>query len=91
MIQINDWISVEGFENKQDFESWLREQEEIEPNESVLKTFKWFLMKLEEDVKNNVYNQTHCDAIDKYAMKMIKRRLMKEDDVIKFIREAQNI
>ena len=49
-----------------------KEQEENEPNENVLKTFKWFLMKLEEDVKSNTYNQVHCDAIDKYAMKMIQ-------------------
>ena len=91
MTQTESRISVEGFENQQDFDRWLKEQEENEPNENVLKTFKWFLMKLEEDVKSNTYNQVHCDAIDKYAMKMIHRKLMSEKDVMKFVCQAQCI
>lgn len=78
-------------EENERLKSWLKEQEENEPNENVLKTFKWFLMKLEEDVRNNTYNKAHCDVIDKYAMKMVKRKLMKEADVIEYVCQAQNI
>lgn len=88
MIQVNKWISVDGFENQQDFETWLKQDE---PNEIVLKMFKWFLMKLEEDVKANTYNKKHCDAIDEYSKKMIDRKIMKEEDVIKFLCQAQEI
>ena len=77
--------------NNKEFNDWLKEQERIEPNENVLKTFKYFLMQLEEDVKNNTYNETHCDAIDKYAVKVIDRNIMSEDKVIKFVMEAQNL
>ena len=79
------------FEKQQDLESWLKEQEDTEPNESVLKTFKWFLMKLEDDVRNNTYNKKNCDAIDKYSIKMINRKIMTEKNVIKFLCQAQEI
>ncbi len=74
-----------------EFNDWLKEQEKIEPNENVLKTFRYFLMQLEEDVKNDTYNKTHCDAIDKYAMKVINRKIMNEEKVIEFVRQAQNL
>ena len=45
----------------------------------------------EEDVKANTYNKKHCDAIDEYSKKMIDRKIMKEEDVIKFLCQAQEI
>lgn len=77
--------------NNKEFNDWLKEQEKIEPNENILKTFKYFLMQLEEDVKNNTYNKIHCDAIDKYAVKVIDRKIMSEDKVIRFVMEAQDL
>ena len=59
---------------QEELKKWLDEQEKNEPNESVLKTFKWFLMKIEK--------------ADKYANKVIKRKLMSEDSVIKYIVQA---
>lgn len=91
MIEISKNISVEGFKNKEEFNEWLKEQEKNEPNENVLKTFKYFLMQLEEDAKKNVYNENHCNAIDKYASKMIVRKIMSEENVINFIRQAQGL
>lgn len=91
MVEISKNISVEGFENKEKFNKWLKEQEEIEPNENILKSFKYFLIQLEEDAKKNVYNENHCNAIDKYASKMIARKIMSEENVINFIRQAQGL
>lgn len=91
MVKISQNISVEGFEDKEEFNKWLKEQEEIEPNENILKSFKYFLMQLEEDAKNNIYNENHCNAIDKYANKMIIRKIMSEESVISFIRQAQGL
>ena len=91
MIQISKNIKVDGFESKEEFEKWLKEQEKIEPNKNVLKTFKYFLMLLEEDAKNNEYNKFHIEALEQYAKKMIDRKIMKKEDVIKFISKAQNL
>lgn len=91
MIKINERISVDGFDSREEFNQWLRQQERNEPNSNVLKTFKYFLIQLEEDTKNNIYDKQHCDAVDKYAAKVIQRKLMSEENVIKYIREAQNI
>ena len=67
---------------------WLEEQEKNEPNENVLKTFKWFLMKIEKADKNKKANYKDCDALDKYANKVIERKLMSEKSVIKYITQA---
>ena len=88
MIQISKNISVDGFENRQHFEKWLKEQETM-PKSVILKMFKWFLMRLEENVKENKYNQGVMDGVDKYAVKVIKNNIMSEEDVIKYIQEAQ--
>ena len=64
------------------------EQEKNEPNENVLKTFKWFLMKIEKADKNKKANYKDCDALEKYANKVIKRKLMSEKSVIKYIIQA---
>lgn len=91
MIEISKNMTIEGLNDKKEFREWLKEQERIEPNENVLKSFKYFLMQLEEDARNNTYNENHCKAIDKYAVKVIQRGLMREDNVIKFVRQAQNL
>jgi len=88
MIQISKNISVDGFENQQHFERWLKEQETM-PKSVMLKMFKWFLMRLEENVKERKYNQAVMDGVDKYAVKVIKNNIMSEEDVIKYIQEAQ--
>ena len=88
MIQISKNISVDGFENQQHFDDWLKEQDETMPKSVMLKMFKWFLMRLEENVKDNKYNQGVMDGVDKYAVKVIKNNIMSEDDVIKFIKLA---
>ena len=67
---------------------WLEEQEKNEPNENVLKTFKWFLMKIEKADKNKSANIRDCNALEKYANKVIKRKLMSENSVIKYIAQA---
>ena len=69
-------------------QEWLKEQFDNIPNSELLKHFKWFLMKLEEDVKDNIYNQNHINALDKYSMKMIERKLMSVENITKFIRQA---
>lgn len=88
MIEISKNIIVEGFENKEEFEQWLKEQEKQEPNEIVLKIFKWSLKELEENTSNYIYNKTDWDRVSKYAVKMINRKIMSEDKIIEFIREA---
>lgn len=89
MIEISDNIFIEGFGDKKEFDKWLEEQENIEPNENILKMFKYSLMKLEKDAKENIYNEKHINLLEKYSKKVIERRLMKEKDVIKFIGQAQ--
>ena len=74
---------------QEELRRWLDEQEKIEPNESVLKTFKWFLMKIEKADKNKPANIKDCKALEKYANKVIKRNLMSEENVIKYIVQAQ--
>lgn len=88
MIEISKKISIEGFETKKEFEKWLTDQEKLEPNASVLKTFKWFLMKIEQADKNKVANIKECDALEKYANKVIERKLMSQDKVIEYVRQA---
>lgn len=67
---------------------WLKEQENNEPNENVLKTFKWFLMKVEKADKNKAANLKDCAVLEKYANKVIERRLMSKENVIKYVLEA---
>lgn len=88
MIKVSNRISIDGFNNKQQLDKWLKEQFDKIPNSEILKYFKWFLMKLEEDAKNNIYNQSHIDNLDKYSMKMIERKLMSNENITKFIRQA---
>ena len=73
---------------QEELSKWLEEQEKNEPNENVLKTFKWFLMKIEKADKNKKANYKDCDALEKYANKVIKRKLMSEKSVIKYIVQA---
>lgn len=73
---------------QEELSKWLEEQEKNEPNESVLKTFKWFLMKIEKADKNKKANYKDCDALEKYANKVIDRKLMSEKSVIKYITQA---
>ena len=73
---------------QEELSKWLEEQEKNEPNENVLKTFKWFLMKIEKADKNKKANYKDCDALDKYANKVIERKLMSEKSVIKYITQA---
>lgn len=87
-MQITSRISIEGIDTEEELNKYLEDQEKNEPNENVIKMFKWFLMKIEEDAKSNTYNQRHCDSLDKYAVKVIQRKLMKEEDVIDFVRQA---
>ena len=72
----------------EELSKWLEEQEKNEPNENVLKTFKWFLMKIEKADKNKKANYKDCDALEKYANKVIERKLMSEKSVIKYITQA---
>ncbi len=88
MIQVSDRMYVDGFESKQEYEKWLKEQFDNIPNSELVKHFKWFLMQIENDVKENKYNQNHVNALDKYSMKMIERKLMSIENVTKFIRQA---
>ena len=88
MVKISKNITMEGFDTKEEFEQWLIEQEKIEPNESVLKTFKWFLMKIEKADKNKAANLKDCDALEKYANKVIERKLMSKDNVIEYVGQA---
>ena len=88
MIEITKNISVDGFETKEEFEKWLKEQEKIESNENVLKMFKWFLIKIEKADKNKPANLKDCDLLDKYANKVIERKLMNIENVCKYVRQA---
>lgn len=88
MIEISKNITLEGFKNKEEFEKWLKEQERTEPNEIVLKIFKRSLKELEENTNKYIYNKSDWERVDKYAEKMIKRKLMREDKIIEFIKEA---
>ena len=91
MIQISKNISVEGFENQQTFDDWLKTQDKQMPNSVILKMFKWFLMRLEENVKENKFDKKVMDGIDKYAIRVIKNKIMSEEDVFKYIQEAQRL
>lgn len=91
MIQISKNISVEGFENQQTFDDWLKTQDKQMPNSVILKMFKWFLMRLEENVKENKFDKKVTDGIDKYAIRVIKNKIMSEEDVLKYIQEAQRL
>ena len=91
MIEISKNISVDGFDTKEEFDKWLKEQEDIEPNENVLKMFKWFLKKIEKADKNKSANLKDCDSLEKYANKVIARKLMSRENVIKYIAQAQEI
>lgn len=88
MIEISKNITVEGFKNKEEFDRWLKEQEKTESNEIVLKIFKWSLKELEENTSKYIYNKNHWDRVDKYAVKMINRKIMSEDKIIEFVKEA---
>lgn len=88
MIQITKNISVDGFESRQHFDEWLKDQGKNMPKSVMLKMFNWFLMRLEENVKDNKYNQGVIDGVDKYAVKVIDNKIMKEEDVIKYIKLA---
>ena len=90
MIEISKNISVDGFDTKEEFDKWLKEQEQKEPNENVLKTFKWFLMKIEKANKNKVANMKDCESLEKYANKVIDRKLMSIDNVLKYMGQAMN-
>ena len=91
MIQISKNISVEGFENQQTFDDWLKTQDKQMPNSVILKMFKWFLMRLEDNVKENKFDKKVMDGIDKYAIRVIKNKIMSEEDVFKYIQEAQRL
>lgn len=73
----------------EDTKEWLKKQFDDIPNSELLKHFKWFLIQLENDAKDNKYNQFHINAIDKYSLKMIERKLMSEENIIQFMRQAQ--
>lgn len=90
MIEISKNISVDGFDTKEEFNKWLEEQEQKEPNENVLKTFRWFLMKIEKADKNKKANFEDCDALEKYANKIVDRKLMSIDNVLKYMGQAMN-
>ena len=88
MIQISERMYVEGFDSRQEYEKWCKEQFDNIPNKELIKHFKWFLMQIENDVKENKYNQNHANSLDRYAMKIIERKLMTTENVAKFIRQA---
>lgn len=69
-------------------QKWLKEQFDNIPNSELVKHFKWFLMQVEDDVKENKYNQNHINALDKYSIKMIERKLMSVENITKFIGQA---
>lgn len=88
MIQISKNVTVDGFETKEEFDKWLKEQKES--NKDILKIFKRSLMQLEEDAENQIYNKEHWDRVSRYAVKVIEKKIMSEENVIKFIQESQN-
>lgn len=89
MIEISKNIEVAGFDTKQEFERWLKEQNKNESNKDILKIFKWSLMQLEKDTENEIYNKANWNRVDKYAKKVVEKEIMKQENVIKFIQEAQ--
>lgn len=91
MLQISNNISINGFENQQTFDNWLKQQDKQMPKEVILKMFKWFLMMLEDNVKENKFDKKVMDGIDKYAIRVIKNKIMSEEDVFKYIQEAQRL
>lgn len=91
MIQVSKNISIEGIDTKEELDKYLEKQEKEEPNSNVLKMFKWFLMKIERADKNKEPIWKDICGLDKYANKVIERKLMKEQDVINFICQAQGI
>ncbi len=88
MIQISKSVTVDGFETKEEFDKWLKEQKES--NKDILKIFKWSLMQLEEDTEKNIYKKEHWDRVDTYAIKVMQNKLMSEGNVIKFIQQSQS-
>lgn len=82
-------IKIEGFKDEKELNAWLVEQDKNEPNENIVKTFKWFLMKLENEAQNNVYNRRTHEAVNKYVQKMLNRKLMNREKIIDFIFKAQ--
>jgi len=88
MIQVSKNIFIEGFENQQTFDDWLKQQDEQMPKTVMLKMFKWFLMRLEDNAKENKFNKKVMEGIDKYSKRVIENKIMQEDDVIKYIRLA---
>ena len=88
MIQISKNVTVDGFETKEEFEKWLKEQRES--NKDTLKIFKWYLMQLEKDTENQIYNKEHWDSVDKYAKRVIDKKIMSEESVMKFIEQSQS-
>ena len=90
MIEISKNISVDGFDTKEEFSKWLNEQEQEEPNENVLKTFRWFLIKIEKADKNKDANMKNCESLEKYANKVIDKKLMSIDNVLKYMGQAMN-
>lgn len=91
MVKISENIIMEGFDTREELDEWIKEQEKIESNENILKTFKWFLMKVEKADKNKKANIKDCEALEKYANKVIERKLMSKDNVIKYIVQAQEL
>lgn len=89
MVEISKNISIEGIDTKEELDKYLEKQEKEEPNSNVLKMFKWFLMKIERADKNKEPIWKDIDGLDKYANKVIERKLMKEQDVINFVYQAQ--
>ena len=88
MVQISKNVSIEGFDTKEEFDKWLEEQNKNEPNENVLKTFKWFLIKIEKADKHKKANYKDCNILEEYANKVIDRKLMSKNSVVKYIVQA---
>lgn len=91
MLQISKNMSVSGFESRQEFDNWLEKQDKNMPKSVMLKMFKWFLMRLEDNAKENKFDKKVMDGIDKYAIRVIKNKIMSEEDVLKYIQEAQRL
>ena len=88
-IKIAENITISGFDSIDEFKTWLGYQDKNCPNSVVVSLFKWFLMELEEGVAKGEIRQSVIDAVDKYAKLMIERKIMKEQDVYKFIYDAE--
>ena len=91
MLQISKNMSVSGFESRQEFDNWIEKQDNNMPKSVMLKMFKWFLMRLEDNAKENKFDKKVMDGIDKYAIRVIKNKIMSEEDVFKYIQEAQRL